>query len=560
MKKKTLKKILGCILAGTMVMGALTGCGNTQTENQPEESVKESSSEASGSSEVGTESSAAEGETVKVSYPIENAEDVTLKIYCATASSATITSNYTDWTETPHWKAWEEQTGVNLELVNASDYALLMASGDLPDIVMVYQDMYPGGAVAAINEGIYLPLNDYVEYMPDYMALYNEYEEIRGMTTTSDGQIFCLPTYSFDEFCSCSFGLVARADWLEDLGLDKPTTPDEFYNMLKLFKEEKGAGVPFSTTLGYLKNCVDEGILTAGFGIPRADFYMEDGEMHYGYAEQEYKALLEWLHKLYEEGLLDPNFATLDGNTMTANIEGGMSGVTGAAPGGNLGTWIRDMAEADPEYNLCGLPSLAPTSGERSKGGRYTYPVVNSGSFVTTQCENPEIAVQFLNYAYTEAGHMLMNFGVEGESYTMVDGEPVYTDFVMNNPDGWSMAQALAGYTQAWFAVGGLGQDGRYMEQYQTLPQQKEAIATWVDNDGKQYDLPTLSVSAEYADEYSKLANEIKTYVDEMFVKYINGTESLDNFESEYLATLESLGVDRYIELSQIAYEDFMSK
>ena len=558
MKKNMLKKLLGCILVGTLAMGTMTGCGNAQEDNKNTQNTATPSKE---DAKTETESSAKEEQPVTVSYPIETEEEITLTVYNVLGEAAAITANYTNMAETPHWKAWQEQTGVKLELVTASDFSLLVSSGDIPDIIMVFQDMYPGGAEAAIAENVYIPLNDYVDYMPDYMKYYNEDAELRGTCTSSQGDIFCLSTCMFDDATRMSFGLIAREDWLEDLGLDKPTTPDQFYNMLKLFKEEKGAEVPFSTTIGHLKdNLVHEGVLTDGFGLPRADFYVEDGLMHYGYAEQEYKAVLEWLHKLYDEGLLDPNYATLDDATVKANIESGRSGATSAAAGSGLGTYIRDMAEVDPEYNLCGLPSLASAEGERSRGGRYGAKVAATGSFVTTACEYPEIAVQFLNYAYTEEGHMLMNFGIEGESYTMVDGEAIYTDLITNNPDGWSMQQALAAYTQGWFPIGGMIQDGGYANQYFGLPQQQEAIATWADNDGAAYDLPVLSVAGEDADEFAKISNEINTYVSEMFVKYVNGTKSLDTFESEYLATLKTLNVDRYIELYQKTYDAFMLK
>lgn len=554
MLKKNLKKVLSCTLAAAMVTGMLVGCGDEKVNNGTQ---KESESKAQ-STVVSSETESTD--EVKVSYPIEGGEEVTLKIYSATASSSAITANYADWSETPFWKAWQEQTGVKLELVSASDYALLMAGGELPDIVMVYQDMYPGGAEAAIDEGVYISLNDYVDYMPDYMELYNNYPEIRGVWTSSKGDMVGMPALTFDDEALMSFGLIARADWLEDLNLDAPETPDEFYNMLKLFKEEKGATVPFSLTNGFLKNLVDAGGFTSGFGLPRASFYQIDGKIHYGYAEKEYKAVLEWLHMLYEEGLLDHNFATLDGDTQKANIENGTSGVTASALGSGMGTYVRDMVKEGSDYDLCGLPSLSAAKGERSMGGRWSTSVASSGSFITTQCEHPEIAVQFLNYAYTEAGHMLMNFGIEGESYTMENGEAIYTDFVTDNADGWSMQQALAGYTQSWFLLGNMVQDGGYAKQYFGLPQQQEALKVWMDNDGRDYMVQGVSVPSEYSDEYSMLANEIATYVDEMFVKYINGVASLDDFETEYLATLESLGVDRYIELYQIAYDAFMSK
>ena len=68
------------------------------------------------------------------------------------------------------------------------------------------------------------------------------------------------------------------------------------------------------------------------------------------------------------------------------------------------------------------------------------------GVAITTSCKDVETAARLLDYAYSEEGHMLFNFGVEGESYTMVDGYPTYTDKILNNPEGWPLAQSLAAY------------------------------------------------------------------------------------------------------------------
>ena len=72
--------------------------------------------------------------------------------------------------------------------------------------------------------------------------------------------------------------------------------------------------------------------------------------------------------------------------------------------------------------------------------------------------------------------------------------------------------------------------------------------------------MPPVTVSEENTSEYSKLNGDISTYVSEMFVRYVTGLESLDTFESGYLATLESMNVDRVIELQQEALDEFNSR
>ena len=178
---------------------------------------------------------------------------------------------------------------------------------------------------------------------------------------------------------------------------------------------------------------------------------------------------------------------------------------------------------------------------------------------MTKACENKEVAAQFMNYGYTEAGNLFFNYGIEGESYEMVDGVPTYTELITNNPNGWTMQQVLAGYCRSW-TEGPFVQDKGYMVQYGALPQQQDAINAWTDNDYLDYQMPLVAVGQDDIDEYSMLSSEIETFTDEMVVAYVTGEKSLDNFETEYMETLKSLGVDRLIEIQQKAYDEFNAR
>ena len=152
-----------------------------------------------------------------------------------------------------------------------------------------------------------------------------------------------------------------------------------------------------------------------------------------------------------------------------------------------------------------------------------------------------------------------MNFGIEGESYTMVDGYPTYTELVTKNPDGLSMQQVLAQYTRSW-ADGPMVQDRRYMEQYAARPQQKAALAQWAATNASDYQMPNVSFEEADLAEYNKLMADINTFISEMRAKYISGQVSLDNFETEYLGQLEKMGIDRAIELYQKALDEFNAR
>lgn len=551
MKSKLLKRTLSSLMVTTLVIGSLVGCGNASAEKESKEASVQTESTASKSTASVEGSTTVAEEETGITYPLE--EDVTLKI--AYQTNGTVTAHYKDLTETRYWEALQENTGVKLEAMELGGDALrlMLLSGELPDIIIMKTSDYPGGLTSAILDGVVEPLNDYAEYMPDLMEVL-ESEEIywKGATTNSD-EILGAPFIRGDDYLLTSMGVVIRDQWLDELGLEMPDTPDEFYEVLKAFKEEKGANAPFSSTFGTMfGTLLEKGVLTGAFGIPRATEYVMDGEVKYGFAQPEMKEVFAYLKKLYDEGLIDPDITTVDATTVNNNIKDGTSGAIIASVGGGIGGFMTTMEAEDPDYSVTGMPSLASADGERAMSGCAEFPVTTTYMVMTTSCSNKEAAVKFLNYGYTEEGGMFYNYGIEGESYNMVDGKPVYTEWVTKNPDGWSMAQALANYCCSW-NTGAFVQQKGYMEQFAPRPQQTAAIEAWSNNDALEYMIPPSTILEEYNDEYTKINSEIYSFVTEMIVAYMTGVKSLDNFETEFLGTLESLGVNRLCEIRELS-------
>ena len=107
--------------------------------------------------------------------------------------------------------------------------------------------------------------------------------------------------------------------------------------------------------------------------------------------------------------------------------------------------------------------------------------------------------MKWIDYAYSNEGNLLYNFGVEGLTYNMVNGYPKYTDLIMKNPDGLPVATAMAKHilgSQNWALV----QDIRYFEQFQS-PLAMKAIGVWTKAERDRV-VPPLSLSAaESADD-----------------------------------------------------------
>lgn len=565
MKKSMYKKLMAGIMTTIMVVGTLAACGSKSTNDESAASNASTSNSSTDTSETSNSSTdtSESSEGVVVSYPIQGYEDVTLTIALSADTEANVTMHYEDMAHTPYGEYVMEATGINFEVLMPTDSSamtLLMASGELPDLIWFDWDNYNGGISQAVKDGVILPLDDYLEYCPDLMKVLESNDAYINAVKTNEGQIVGAPFIRGDASLMTSAGLQLRADWLEELGLDMPETPEDLYNVLVAFRDEKGATIPFTLISDMVKLGLEHGILTSPFGLAKCEFYVDNGTVHYGYAESSYKDVLVYLHKLYEEGLLDPNYASADINTTRANMMNGTSGVSLDTAGSGLATSIKNMRKTDATFDLAGFGPLVAKSGDTPMSSHYDSETTGYYMCVTPQCKNVEAAVQFINWCFTEDGCTLHNYGVEGKTYTKDEnGKITYTDYVLNNPDGWTSNQALAAYTRT--GTGGFPffqkpkfDLGLYIEE------QSAAVEQWSNSSAADYYYPNISVLEEDQNEYNRLSPDISTFIGEMTSRYITGVESLDTFESTYMNTLEKMGVDTLIEMKQKAYDNYTNR
>ena len=540
--------ILLVVLMLVTILAAGACSSSTTKTSAPAGSTGAAQTTAAGTSKGTTAAS-----KVYPTYPLTGS--VTLTYASNTSAHVTAVSK---WPDTPFWQAWQQQTGVTLKLVDISDFSLLLASGDYPDIINSGSwSSYSGGMAKAIEDGIIKPITKYMDTLAvNYKErLESDPEWLKG-AQTSDGQF---PGFyhlrSSDPGVSNSYGLILRKDWLEDLGLAEPVTADDFINVLKAFKDKKNAASPFSIPIGELRNMGSWGMLTSPFGLVSTSFYHTNGKVHFGAYEAEYKDFLVWLNKLYKDGLLDKNFLTLDAATKNSNILNGIAGATGGYAGGGIGVWMGTMAAKDPKYKLVGTGSLVKNSGDKAMFSQRQAQVPGHCAVVTTSCKNVETAVQFLNYAYTKPGDLLMQFGIEGKSYQLKDGKPFYTDLVLKNPKGLPFAQALSQYDYCP-ENGPYIQGGEFcFQSYSDI--QNTALKTWKNNDVMAHFIPPLTVESKVAQEYSTITSEIMTFVNESFALFVIGEKPISEFD-KYISTLKNMKIDRMIELYQKAYDNYV--
>lgn len=469
-----------------------------------------------------------------------------------------IGTSVTNFGETPFAKEYAKRTGINVTYIHPAqgqekeNLNLLIASGDLPDIIE--SDWLDRDPESSIAKKTIIKLNDLIDSdAPNLKQFLKDNPDIDKSVQTDSGSYYVFPFIRNGEKLLSTAGFILRGDWLEELGMDVPETIDEWEKVLTAFKEKKGAACPFvgpSYMLAYFAGAYDIGY----------DFYVDNGKVKYGCLEDSFKSYLETMNRWYQKGLIDKSFALMDNDYLTTNILNGGAGASFGAGGGALGVWSNTAKNnGDNKYSLVAAKFPSSKKGETPEFGNKQWPYSSlNGAAITGKSKNAKLAAKFLDYSYSEEGSMLNNFGIEGESYEMVDGQPKYTELVTNNPEKLSMAQALTMYVRAT-NEGPFVQDERYIEQYYQLDNQKEALERWSDNNHQKHALPQVTLTQEERSEYSKIMTDFTTFRDEAIVAFILGSKPISEFDS-FVRECKDRRIDRAIEIYQTAYDRFMSR
>lgn len=318
------KKLITCLLAASLAVTSLAGCGK-QEEVKNSEPAKESSSQQ------GTQESASV-ETIEnfnaEGYPIVN-EEITLKVMLKCRDTDTLVNP----DDMPAIKRLEEQTGINLEwtVVKNSDWGtklhLTFAGEEYPDIIIAGNGV--DDEEYGVDQGIIIPMTDLIEkYMPNVSERAAMTENPYLSITASDGEIYAVPRQLGGSNGTDYFWFINQ-EWLDALKLDMPTDIESLTEVLRAFKtgdpngngEQDEIPMTYQSALVFLVNNL--------FGVPQDGNYVfiDDNKQIQFVPEQEgFRKAMEWLHMLYEEGILDPEALTQDSNTMKAKLAEGNVG------------------------------------------------------------------------------------------------------------------------------------------------------------------------------------------------------------------------------------------
>lgn len=350
----------------------------------------------------------------------------------------------------------EKRLGVKLvvTIVPGGDYAAklnaLVASGSEPDIYAV------DDATTLLNLRSAGRLLDMTPYLAEYGADITAYlgDRISLPVVNNEGGVYALVS----EAGLYVRNLTIRKDWLEKVGLDVPTDLESYYNVLKAFTYDDPDGNGEKDTYG-VAICMDESgfeHIMGAFGIPfrwKGLVELEDGTVTTVMKHPRFLEAINFLRRLYADGIMDPDFATLTLMQTFERLWQGKVGVIDFQAVGTTNNWYPGRYTFDVPEDPGDLFAFTHLNGN---GGYKPYAKYSRASAViNAKCAHPELAVKVLDYIYyTEEGQELTYMGIEGTHFEWVDKDAgtyrrlgIYTDDVVHRAAGAFCYNSFGGFT-----------------------------------------------------------------------------------------------------------------
>ncbi len=590
MKRKISTKLLSIVLVAAMAVTTLTGCGNGGNQGPANVGVNYDEDGNFIHDPVLNE--------IGVS-PICN-ERVTITI--GIQSNAYVT----DYEDNHYTKMLEEAANVDLEFVvypagdDGKDKLQMQVAGnqELPDIIM--WGLSDAQAMQWGGEEYIIPLEDFFANSSEYaVPKYNQIKEEIGTDilkemTSGDGHIWAFPSYQETITNATYARMFVYQPWLEKLGIEAPTNTEEFYAMLQAFKTQDPNGngradeIPLlgcdissnaygSAAWEYIMNAFTHVTAKRNFLVST------DGKLDVSYTKDEWKEGVKYINKLVKEGLYDAvSFTqTTDVFQTVLSMEG--DHMVGAFC--NLTSGLMPVEHESYDKWLL-LPPMEGPDGYKSVA--YNTVTPSSNAHITTYCEHPEVAFRLLDLMCREDFTITSRWGKQGVHWDYVanldeeemeakasaaqgldieyDWENVlyagYPAYIYEIDRVWGVEQNYHWYNRGVKLRTGEITGGFYAatqrvdETYLSDPVNTYTLAQYL-NDAAPLIPSEVIGNITYPDpdtaaEASTIKSSLNEYVYEKLTAWFRGIDDVEKDWDNYLSTLESIGLSRYLELSQI--------
>jgi putative aldouronate transport system substrate-binding protein len=478
--------------------------------------------------------------------------------------------------ETELFKKIMEETNVYIEwdLIPQASWTetknLKIASGEYPDFFYGPKSLSQDEVQKLGADGILIDLEPLLDkYAPNIKKIREEYPLYDGFIRSMDGKIYQLASFT-DEGFDSHISSIINKEWLDNLGLEIPTTTDELYTVLKAFKEKdpnrngKQDEIPMSF-LYQEGNDLNREVkrdfrpIYYAFGVVDTPFYIwinDNDEVVFTATTEEWKQATAYMAKLYQEGLIDPEVFTMDRTLLTNKLRSQK----------NVGVYFdyrKDLSmlleEDQGKYTF--MPALKSPSGKQIWARAQSF---SEGAFgITKNAKNPEVLIRFIDYCNSEENSVQMAFGMfkpEGwnQSEALVPSSAEPGKYEVNSdlrpadvdPTEWPMSAPIAqGCTLLTRET-----MEKYVAEKASSVAKSEACAVYRPYLSKWPYNYAFKFSPEELEELTLLQTEIVQYVIQTHSRWIT-QGGIENEWDAYVAYLKNLGLDRYVELYRAAFE-----
>ena len=460
------------------------------------------------------------------------------------------------------FKIMEERTNIAVKFDQpaktnfAERYSIVMASKELPDVITV---MPIGDVPKYASAKTIIEMTDIIDKeMPNLSRYMAEFPDIKAGIRGLDGKIYSIPTKVYD-YTEWNNPIIVRGDWLEKLKIDMPKNIDDVYNMWMAIKNGDPNGNKEKDEIPYTARDAKERIrsfLTA-FGV-KDGFYNDPAtnKIKFGVLEPGYKQGIEWLRKCHDDGLIDPDLPSASEATLQAKVAQDIAGSWRGGMRGNFATYQSTFEDKIPGFKVVGVPTIESVNGKHLHHARPKN-MEGTRTVITTASKYPTEIARWMDYAFSDEGNILFNFGIENETFVMKDGKPVFSDAIANDPEGRSPFIMQTTFSP----ISGVGFPCVYYSEAVNQLENQEVVAVRNAMDKYRQDtldfvLPDLPFTNEDNAQIRSIMGEVNTYVDETLASFIFGGESFSKWD-EFVANVKKMDVEKLIDVYQKAYDNY---
>lgn len=498
-------------------------------------------------------------ELENVSFPLK--EKVSLKMM---SQSAPLAPN--DPNDKLIFQRLEEETNLHIDWINySSDFAekrnLDIASGDLPDAIF----NAAAGDYDLLNwaeSGVIVPIEDLIEdYMPNLKKIFDENPEYRQMSTAPDGHIYSMPWIEElgegKESIHTVNGMAwINKEWLDNLGLEMPQTTDQLMTVLEAFKTQDPNGngeadeIPFS----FINNGGNEDLkfLMGAFGLGDNDDHLvvdNDGQVQFTANKEGYKEAIKYFNEMNNKGLIDKEAFEQDWNTYVAKGKEHKYGV--------YFTWDKaNITGADDSYDV--LPVLAGPDGTKHVTRTNGMGFSRDRFVITSANKNLELTARWIDKMYEPLQSVQNNWGTYGDEaqaniFELKDGMLKHLPLEGTAPgelrQKTEAGGPLAVLDSYYGTVTTMPDDAKWR-----LDLMHDTYLPYITEDNI---YPRVFLEKEDTDRLAKIETDMWDYIYRKRAEWITGGKIDEEWE-EYLAELERVGLEEWIQIKQTGYDNFL--